>query len=225
MCNGDKSRYALRQGAKEEKDMKNYGSKDQESRITTPAAVRQRKCPGGGCAVAGPHHKSLTTVQRMINDRTSQPLQRVATLDEEEGMSQLKKNTTGTQAAVTQRVSMPDEEELTQRKKNTTGMPDTVKQRAEETLNADFSNVRIHANSAKAPAVGALAYTQGSDIHFAPGSYSPNSNSGRSLLGHELTHVVQQAQGRVQPTTSVAGVPVNDNPSLEQEADRLGGKI
>ena len=70
-------------------------------------------------------------------------------------------------------------------------------------LNADFSDVRIHANSAKAPAVGAVAYTQGSDIHFAPGSYSPNSNSGRSLLGHELTHVVQQAQGRVQPTIAI----------------------
>ncbi len=108
---------------------------------------------------------------------------------------------------------------------NKTGMPDAVKQRAETALNSDFSDVRVHANSAKAPAVGALAYTQGTDIHFAPGSYSPNSSSGRSLLGHELTHVVQQSQGRVQPTTTVAGVPVNDNPSLEQEADKLGGKI
>jgi hypothetical protein len=178
--------------------MKDYGNKDQESRITTPAAVRQRKCHGGGCAVTGPHHDSLSAMQRMIAEGTRQPLQRAANLDEEE---------------------------LTQRKKNTTGIPDAVKQRAEETLNADFSDVRIHANSAKAPAVGAVAYTQGSDIHFAPGSYSPNSDSGRSLLGHELTHVVQQAQGRVQPTTSVAGVPVNDNPSLEQEADQLGSKI
>lgn len=208
--------------------MKDYGSKDQELRITTPAAVRQRKCHGGGCAVAGPYHESLSALQRKIAEGTRQPLQRVPMPEpDEEELTQRKANKTSIPDAVTQRVSMPepDEEELTQRKKNTTGMPDTVKQRAEQTLNADFSDVRIHANSAKAPAVGAVAYTQGSDIHFAPGSYSPNSNSGRSLLGHELTHVVQQAQGRVQPTTSVAGVPVNDNPSLEQEADQLGSKI
>jgi hypothetical protein len=179
--------------------MKEYGSRDKEQKTTTPAAVRQKKCSGTGCAVAGPNHESLTALQQMIAAGTKQPLQRIPIPE--------------------------DDEKLTQRKANKTGIPDAVKQRAEAALNSDFSDVRIHANSAKAPAVGAIAYTQGTDIHFAPGSYNPSSGSGRSLLGHELTHVVQQAQGRVKPTTSVAGVPVNDNPSLEREADRLGGKI
>jgi hypothetical protein len=92
----------------------------------------------------------------------------------------------------------------------------------ENALSADFSNVNIHANSQQATNVGALAYTQGNDVHFAPGQYQPNSQSGKELLGHELTHVVQQREGRVKPTTSVGGMPVNDNAGLENEADSLG---
>jgi len=111
-----------------------------------------------------------------------------------------------------------------QKKENQTGLPDHVKDRMESSFNTDFSDVRVHAESEKAPDVGALAYTQGSDIHFAPGQFSPESGSGRQLLGHELAHVVQQRQGRVQPTTEVNGMPVNDNASLEQEADIQGRK-
>ena len=46
----------------------------------------------------------------------------------------------------------------------------------------------------------------------------------QELLGHELTHVVQQSEGRVKPTTEVMGMPVNDDPSLEAEADKMGKK-
>jgi len=104
------------------------------------------------------------------------------------------------------------------------GIPDGVRCGMERELGSDFSDVRVHADSGKATEVGALAYTQGSDIHFAPGQFSPDTSAGRQLLGHELTHVVQQREGRVQPTTEVAGMPVNDDPSLENEADRLGSK-
>ncbi len=111
-----------------------------------------------------------------------------------------------------------------QKKENQTGLPDHVKDGMESSFNTDFSDVRVHADSGKAAQVGALAYTQGSDIHFAPGQFSPDSGAGRQLLGHELAHVVQQRQGRVQATTEVNGMPVNDNASLEQEADILGRK-
>lgn len=111
-----------------------------------------------------------------------------------------------------------------QKKENLTGMSDEVKAGMESTHGADFSDVQIHAASSKAPEVGALAYTQGTDIHFAPGQFSPDTASGKSLLGHELTHVVQQREGRVSPTMEVNGMPVNDNPALEKEADELGKK-
>lgn len=123
-----------------------------------------------------------------------------------------------------------DEEELMQGKfapvqrqaENQTGIPDRVKQRMEDSFNTDFSSVRVHADSAKAPEVGALAYTQGSDIHFAPGQFKPDTSAGQQLLGHELTHVIQQQEGRVQPTTEIGGMAVNDNPALEHEADVRG---
>ncbi len=102
-------------------------------------------------------------------------------------------------------------------------MPEHVQQKMESSMNADFSDVNIHVGS-KASSVGALAYAQGNDIHFAQGKFNPHSNSGQQLLGHELAHVVQQRQGRVKATTSVNGLAVNDDRSLEKEADTLGAK-
>lgn len=113
---------------------------------------------------------------------------------------------------------------LQRQAENKTGIPDDVKQRMEDSFNTDFSGVRVHPDSSSAPEVGALAYTQGTDIHFAPGQFKPDTSAGQQLLGHELAHVVQQAEGRVQPTTEIGGMPVNDNEALEHEADVLGAK-
>lgn len=62
----------------------------------------------------------------------------------------------------------------------------------------DFGGVRVHAGaqaSASARAVQALAYTVGNNIVFGPGRYAPSESSGRRLLAHELTHVIQQSGG------------------------------
>jgi hypothetical protein len=59
----------------------------------------------------------------------------------------------------------------------------------------DLSNVRIHTHgqaAASAREVNALAYTVGRDVVFGAGQYQPETGSGRSLLAHELTHVIQQ---------------------------------
>jgi hypothetical protein len=103
-------------------------------------------------------------------------------------------------------------------------MPEDLQAKMEQSFGADFSNVRIHVGS-QASQVGALAYTQGSDIHFAPGQYKPDSRDGQQLLGHELSHVIQQREGRVAPTAQLStGHALNDSPALEQEADRMGAK-
>jgi hypothetical protein len=60
----------------------------------------------------------------------------------------------------------------------------------------DFSAVRIHNNAAaaeSAESINALAYTSGNNIVFNNGEYAPGTQSGKKLLGHELTHVVQQS--------------------------------
>ncbi len=104
------------------------------------------------------------------------------------------------------------------------GLPGGVQSKMEGAMGADFSNVNIHKNSQSASDVGALAYAQGNDVHFAPGQYDPQSTAGQELIGHELAHVVQQREGRVQPTTQTKGLPVNDDKGLEAEADALGSK-
>lgn len=113
-----------------------------------------------------------------------------------------------------------------QRKESRPGaLPLDVQSKMEHVMGADFSNVNVHANSSQASGMGALAYAQGNDIHFAPGQYSPDTQNGQKIIGHELAHVVQQRQGRVLPTAQLkSGMRLNDDPALEKEADNLGEK-
>ena len=99
---------------------------------------------------------------------------------------------------------------------NNTGLPDNLKTGIEMLSGIAMDNVKIHYNSPQPVQLNALAYTQGSDIHVAPGQ--------EQHLPHEAWHVVQQAQGRVKPTVQMAGVAVNDDGGLEHEADVMGAR-
>jgi len=99
-------------------------------------------------------------------------------------------------------------------------LPDSVRGKMEAALGADFSEVRIHIGP-QAERIGAVAFTMGTDIYFAPGRFQPDTAPGQQLLGHELAHVVQQRQGRVRNPVG-AGVTVVQDRALEAEADRLG---
>lgn len=99
---------------------------------------------------------------------------------------------------------------------NNTGLPNDIKSGVEELSGISLDDVKVHYNSSKPAQMKALAYTQGTDIHVASGQ--------EQHLGHEAWHVVQQKQGRVQPTAQMKGVNINDNYSLEREADVMGAK-
>ena len=101
-------------------------------------------------------------------------------------------------------------------------LPDAVRAKMETAFGADFSDVRVHVGH-EATSLGAIAYTWGSNIHFAPGQYNPNTIQGQKLLGHELWHVVQQRSGRVSNPFG-GGVAVVQDHALEAEADRMGIK-
>ncbi|CAI6081365.1 eCIS core domain-containing protein [Cohnella sp. JJ-181] len=120
--------------------------------------------------------------------------------------------------------ALEEEAAPAQRKSDRPGaLPLDVQAKMEKAIGADFSNVNVHANSSQASAAGALAYAQGNDIHFAPGQYNPDTQSGQKIIGHELAHVVQQREGRVLPTTQLkSGLRINDDPALEKEADDIG---
>ncbi|MDD3139895.1 MAG: DUF4157 domain-containing protein [Lachnospiraceae bacterium] len=98
-------------------------------------------------------------------------------------------------------------------KTNNTGLPDNLKTGIENLSGYSMDDVKVHYNSDKPSQLQALAYTQGTDIHVAPGQ--------EKHLPHEAWHVIQQKQGRVQPTMQMQGVNVNDNQGLEQEADMM----
>lgn len=92
----------------------------------------------------------------------------------------------------------------------------------ESRIGADFSDVRVHTDGAansSARSVNAQAYTVGSDIVFQSGNYDPGSDSGKHMLAHELTHVVQQRSGPVDGTDAGGGVQVSDpSDRFEREA-------
>ena len=101
-------------------------------------------------------------------------------------------------------------------KPNNTGLPDNLKSGIENLSGYSLDDVKVHYNSDKPAQLSALAYAQGTDIHVAPGQ--------EQHLPHEAWHVVQQKQGRVQPTMQMQGVDVNDNAGLERESDVMGNK-
>ncbi|MDE1462119.1 DUF4157 domain-containing protein [Spartinivicinus poritis] len=109
-----------------------------------------------------------------------------------------------------------EEEKPLQRQKNNTGIPDHIKQGAEQLSGISLDHVRVHYNSPKPAQLNAHAYAQGNEIHMAPGQ--------DKHIAHETWHVVQQMQGRVQPTTQCEGHPVNDDVALEKEADVMGDR-
>lgn len=76
-------------------------------------------------------------------------------------------------------------------------LPEDLRKKMEKRIQADFSRVRIHTDAEAAQmsqSVHAQAFTNGMDIYFNEGKYSPDSLEGQHLLAHELTHVVQQNQ-------------------------------
>lgn len=89
-------------------------------------------------------------------------------------------------------------------------------------LGHSFSDVRVHTGEAahnSAASVNAHAYTVGSNIVFQRDKYDPGSDGGRTMLAHELTHVVQQRSGPVDGTATGTGVRVSDpSDRFEREA-------
>lgn len=95
-----------------------------------------------------------------------------------------------------------------------------IRRDMERTLGHDFSNVRLHTDAEASQSAGSLkarAYTVGRDIVFGAGQYSPHSREGRSLLAHELTHVVQQSG-----VSPVSG-PLGDTGSVSAQEQQESG--
>ena len=97
-----------------------------------------------------------------------------------------------------------------------------LKEEMESRLGAEFPDVRVHTGSAahaSAAAVGARAYTSGSDVVIGDGG------ADKRTLAHELTHVIQQRTGPVEGT-DYAGLSVSDpSDRFEQAAESNAARV
>lgn len=108
------------------------------------------------------------------------------------------------------------------------GRPLAANERAqwEPRFGRDLRDVRLHTGeqaAQSARAVGANAYTVGSDIVFGAGRFSPDTAGGARLLAHELTHVVQQGGGRG-PAPTAAQIGAADS-AYEREAGAVAAAV
>ncbi len=179
---------------------------EKTDRIKVSRTLRQRRSDSGQSEFANNRPNSIfpaaiSPVQRLDNDDEARqekfepPLQQLAE-DEDE--------------ALQGKFGEPVQ------KRNETGLPDHLKTGIEALSGYSLDDVRVHYDSDRPATVQALAYAQGTEIHVAPGQ--------ERHLPHEAWHVAQQMAGRVQPTTEIDGVSINDNVELEREADAMGAK-
>ena len=93
----------------------------------------------------------------------------------------------------------------------------------------DFGSVRVHTDeraAQSARSVGASAYTVGRDVVFGSGQYAPETQRGRRLLAHELTHVVQQGDPSTHAGLQAQSLEVGPAHSPEEsEADEVASRV
>jgi outer membrane protein OmpA-like peptidoglycan-associated protein len=120
---------------------------------------------------------------------------------------------------------LPDEiNEVTQSKGHT--LDRNTRVFMESRFSKTFSDVRVHSGAKadkSAKSINAKAYTVGSDIAFRNSEYNPNSEAGRHLIAHELSHVVQQRSAN--PITQTKLLLSQPSDAAETQADKVADSI
>ncbi|MEH2281901.1 MAG: DUF4157 domain-containing protein [Nostoc sp.] len=156
------------------------------------------------------YEQEADSVAQLVMQRMSEPVQsrQREALPEEEDQLQMK-FLTGSITPLVQRqgggrtaATSELETSIQQARGNGQPLADDIKQPMEQAFGADFASVRVHTDAQSDSlnqSIQARAFTTGQDVFFRQGEYSPESNAGKELLAHELTHVVQQNGSAVQP--------------------------
>lgn len=105
-----------------------------------------------------------------------------------------------------------------QNSSKTESLSPSLKHEFEIKFGQDLSDVRVHQNSRQATLLGAKAFTHDNVIHFAPGEYLPHTPSGNKIIGHELTHIVQQRES-ADKTDKAKGIVETGAPSSQNLAE------
>ncbi len=185
-------------------------------------AASQVSCRIGDAACAGAHADALS---RSTDTRVSRARDSLLRLQRQYGNRFLQRILAVSRQADEGGEAPPEVERAIHSKRGGGQALDSgVRGRMESALGADFRSVRVHTDSESDSlnrSLNARAFTTGSDVFFRQGAYSPGSSTGRELLAHELTHVVQQSGEEVRPKLTV-GAPGD---RYEQEADRVAREV
>ncbi|NJL28691.1 MAG: DUF4157 domain-containing protein [Thermoanaerobaculia bacterium] len=95
--------------------------------------------------------------------------------------------------------------------------------RMERRFGKDFSSVRVHQGT-EAASLASQAFAMGEHLYFEPGRYRPDTPTGERLLGHELTHVVQQREMGLAARTP-SRIAVLDDRGLERQAETSADRV
>ena len=134
--------------------------------------------------------KDEDEVQTTLNAGSSASIQKQSESNEEEETVQSKNNN-----GSTSEITPETESKIKSQKGGGQPLSDSTRAFFEPRFGQDFSSVRVHTDhkaDESTKSINAQAYTSGNDIVFSQGRYSPDTESGKRLLGHELTHFVQQ---------------------------------
>ena len=139
-----------------------------------------------------PYEKEADRIAAQVVDRIHTPALQPQTLDEDEKTLQAKPQL----QAKGNTLETPDgfEAQLAKHQSSGQPLPSATRDFMEPRFGADFSHVRIHQTPALADSIQARAFTHSNHIYFNQGQYNPGTQSGKVLLAHELTHVLQQAR-------------------------------
>ena len=178
---------------------------------------------GSGDASSAGVHASM--LNRTTNGRPSRDRQSLLRLQRQYGNRYVQRVLALARKGAGEAEAVPDVEQAIQRSRGGGQVLDSeVRSQMEPAFGADFSGVRVHTGTQPDTLnreLNARAFTTRQDIFFRQGAYNPGSSSGRELLAHELTHVVQQNGDKVQPKLTV-GQPGD---RYEQEADHVARAV
>lgn len=134
---------------------------------------------------------------------------------------------------------------LESNKGNGQPLDESTRSEMEVKTGADFSGVKIHTGNeahTMSESINAKAFTHGQDVFFKQGEFNTQSNQGKELLAHELTHTVQQGKGKIQPKiqrqgddkktmerlledTAMNSMLLTDNPSVTDMETLLNSEV
>jgi hypothetical protein len=190
---------------------------EQEADRVAAQVVNQINAPVSVQPTQNLQREEMSTEDELMKKPEISGIQREAMPEVEEEL-QMKQAGDGSMAA-------PAELESSIQQARSGGQPlaDNIRKPMEHAFGADFSRVKIHADSQADQlnqSIQAKAFTTGHDVFFRQGEYNPGSRGGQELLAHELTHVVQQNR-KTNEIQRGGDVEIEDRPSWKADAKKI----